>query len=191
MPSRTEPAMRSNLPLTAVLMTCLASGLGLLSGAAAQQGPSLLTPAGTVRLPLVKGRIDHLAYDPDRRRLFVAALGNNSVEVIDATTNTHLRSLTGFREPQGVAFVSDLAAVAVANGATGTLQLVDAQSFATRWAIAIGAAAAAAETPKTSSSSFTNSDASRSVIPFKYSTTSALVTAMVIYLLNRVLVSDE
>ena len=130
--------MRSNLPLTAVLMTCLASGLGLLSGAAAQQGPSLLTPAGTVRLPLVKGRIDHLAYDPDRRRLFVAALGNNSVEVIDATTNTHLRSLTGFREPQGVAFVSDLAAVAVANGATGTLQLVDAQSLATRWTIAIG-----------------------------------------------------
>ena len=55
-------------------------------------------------------------------------------------------------------------------------------------AIIIGAAAAAAETPKTSSSSLTNSDASRSVMPFKYSTTSSFVIAMIfIYLLFRVL----
>src|ERR1043165_7463514 len=44
------------------------------------------------------------------------------------------------------------------------------------------AAAAAAETPKTSSNSLTNSDASKRVIPFKYSTTSSFVTAITIYI---------
>jgi DNA-binding beta-propeller fold protein YncE len=129
----------TNRPLAAVLMAwCLVSGVALLSGTAAQQGPTLLASVGAVRLPHVKGRIDHLAYDSDRRRLFIAALGNDSVEVIDAATNTHLRSLTGFHEPQGMAFVPDLAAVAVANGTTGTLQLIDAQSLAIRWTIPIG-----------------------------------------------------
>jgi DNA-binding beta-propeller fold protein YncE len=129
----------SNRPLAAVLMVwCLISGIALQSVTAVQQGPTLLGSVGTVRLPHVKGRIDHLAYDGVRRRLFVAALGNDSVEVIDAANNTHIRSLTGFHEPQGMAFVPDLAAVAVANGATGTLQLIDAQSLAIRWTIPLG-----------------------------------------------------
>ena len=46
----------------------------------------------------------------------------------------------------------------------------------------VSAAAAAADTPNTSSSSLTNSDASRSVMPFKYSTTSSFVIAMMFYL---------
>ena len=50
----------------------------------------------------------------------------------------HLKSLGGFHEPQGIAFVSEAGAVAVANGDTGTLQLVDAESFAARWTIKIG-----------------------------------------------------
>ena len=58
------------------------------------------------------GRIDHLAYDAVRQRLFVAALGNNTVEVIDTAKGEHLRSLTGFHEPQGLATVADLNAIA-------------------------------------------------------------------------------
>ena len=103
----------------------------------AQRSPSLQQIA-TIPLSGVRGRIDHLAFDPSTHRLFVAALGNNTVEVLETVKNAHLRSVAGFHEPQGVAFVSDLAAVAVANGATGTLQLVDAETFATRWTVAIG-----------------------------------------------------
>ena len=129
----------TNRVLAAVLTVwCLIGGIGLFSGAAEQQGPTPLASVGAVRLPHVKGRIDHLTYDPARRRLFVAALGNDSVEVIDAASNTLVRSLTGFHEPQGMAFVPDLAAVAVANGTSGTLQLIDAQSLAIRWTIPIG-----------------------------------------------------
>jgi DNA-binding beta-propeller fold protein YncE len=105
--------------------------------AVAQNSPALRQLAA-IRLPGVTGRIDHLTFDSRGQRLFVAALGHNTVEVLDSATHTHLRSLTGFHEPQGIALVPDLGAVAVANGGTGTLQLVDAQAFATRWTTSIG-----------------------------------------------------
>ena len=92
----------------------------------------------TIPLPGVSGRIDHLAYDAARQHLFVAALGNNTVEVLDTAKGQHLRSLPGFHEPQGVAAVADRNAIAVANGDTGTLQLIDATTFQTRWTVNIG-----------------------------------------------------
>jgi DNA-binding beta-propeller fold protein YncE len=102
------------------------------------QNSSALRQTGTIRLPAVTGRIDHLAFDAMRQRLFVAALGHDSVEVLDVAGNAHLKSLTGFRKPQGLAMVPDLDAVAIANGDSGTLQFIDAQSFTTRWTIQIG-----------------------------------------------------
>ena len=97
-----------------------------------------LGPVAVVPLPNVSGRFDHLAFDADHQRLFVAALGNDTVEVIDTAKNVHLRSLPGFHEPQGIAMVADASAVAVANGDTGTLQLVDINTFQTRWTMKIG-----------------------------------------------------
>ena len=102
------------------------------------QGSSALRQVAAISLPGVTGRIDHLAFDAARQQLFVAALGNDTVEVLDTARLAHLKSLTGFHEPQGIAAVPDLSAMAVANGGTGTLQLVDAQTFATRWTIEIG-----------------------------------------------------
>jgi len=97
-----------------------------------------LRAVATIPLPKVSGRIDHLALDAARQRLFVAALGNDTLEVIDAAKGAHLRSLPGFREPQGLVVVPDLNGVAVANGATGTLQMVDAESLQTRWTVHVG-----------------------------------------------------
>ena len=97
-----------------------------------------LKQIATVPLPNVAGRIDHLAFDAQHQRFFVAALGNNTVEVLDAARNAHLKSLPGFHEPQGIAVASDFGAIAVANGDTGTLQLLDAESFATRWTVDVG-----------------------------------------------------
>jgi DNA-binding beta-propeller fold protein YncE len=103
----------------------------------AQSSPTLRQVA-SIPLPGVKGRFDHLAFDPSTQRLFVAALGNNTVEVVDTAKPAHDRSVTGFHEPQGVAFVGDVDGVAVANGNNGTLQLLDAQTLTTRWTIYIG-----------------------------------------------------
>jgi DNA-binding beta-propeller fold protein YncE len=80
----------------------------------------------TIELPGVEGRIDHLAFDAAAQRLYVAALGNNTVEVLDVNAGTHLKSLHGFQEPQGIAVVPDIKAVAVANGQGAGLQLISA-----------------------------------------------------------------
>ena len=98
----------------------------------------MLRQVGVIRLPNVNGRIDHLGFDAERERLFVAALGNGTVEVVDTARLAHLKSLPGFHEPQGIAAVPDLKAMAIANGGTGTLQLVDAQTFETRWTLQAG-----------------------------------------------------
>lgn len=57
-----------------------------------------------IPLPGVAGRIDHLAYDPDRQTVFIAELGNGSVEAVDLATRRVERRLDGFGEPQGVAY---------------------------------------------------------------------------------------
>ncbi len=92
----------------------------------AASSPTPLVSRQTIELPGVEGRIDHLAVDVTHHRLFVAALGNNTVEVVDLTKATRTRSLTGFHEPQGVVAVPDSNLLAVANGDSGDLVLVDA-----------------------------------------------------------------
>jgi len=84
-----------------------------------------------VSIPLVgvEGRIDHMAVDLPGSRLFVAALGNGSIEVIDLRSAKRVRSLRGFREPQGVGFVSSPARLFVANGGDGTCEMFDGSTF--------------------------------------------------------------
>ena len=82
----------------------------------------LIALAFAITLPAVEGRIDHLAFDGGSGKLFVAALGNNTVEVVDTNARQHLLSLPGFREPQGIASVD--ADVAVANGQGSGLQFL-------------------------------------------------------------------
>ncbi len=83
----------------------------------------------TIDLPGVEGRIDHLAFDTATQRLYVAALGNNTVEVLDDTSETHLKSLPGFREPQGIAIAADVKMIAVANGEGEGVQLLSADEY--------------------------------------------------------------
>ena len=85
---------------------------------------SLMRLVATIPLPGVSGRIDHLAVDATHRRLFLAAFGNNSVEVIDLAQNRRSARIEGLAEPQGVLFRSEhlyitiggASALAVVNG---------------------------------------------------------------------------
>ena len=97
-----------------------------------------LTLVRAIDLPHVEGRIDHLAFDAATQRLYVAALGNNTVEVLDTAAGSHLKSLPGFREPQGIAVVSDIGSVAVANGQGDGLQLISAENYRPGAMIRIG-----------------------------------------------------
>jgi DNA-binding beta-propeller fold protein YncE len=87
--------------------------------------PPILQLVQTIPLPGVEGRIDHLAVDLAGRRLFVAALGNNTLEVVDLQAGRRTTSVPGMREPQGVAFLPDRNRIVVANGGDGQCVIVD------------------------------------------------------------------
>ena len=51
----------------------------------------------TIPLDGVEGRMDHFGADPQRKRLYLAALGNNSLEVIDTDAEKRSRASKGSR----------------------------------------------------------------------------------------------
>ena len=85
----------------------LALALALCCGLALAQ-PSPLRLVATIELPGTSGRLDHLAFAADRKLLFVAGLGADSVEVVDLVARRRLRRITGVREPQGLAYAPGL-----------------------------------------------------------------------------------
>src|SRR5437773_8307780 len=83
----------------------------------------------TIRLPGVEGRIDHFALDPSDERLFVCALGNNTVEVMDLRKGERMRSITGLGAPQGVIYIPELDRLFVDNDKGGIFKIYDGKSF--------------------------------------------------------------
>jgi DNA-binding beta-propeller fold protein YncE len=106
--------------------------------AQATSGQEPLRLVRTIHLPRVEGRIDHLAFDAAGQRLFIAALGNNTVEVIDLKNGRLIKSLPGFREPQGIAVLPDARLVAVANGQGAGVQMVNAGDYSAATMIRLG-----------------------------------------------------
>jgi DNA-binding beta-propeller fold protein YncE len=86
--------------------------------------------AQSIPLPAVEGRIDHFAIDLPGQRLFVCALGNNSVEVVDLRRGDRVHSLTGLGNPQGVGYLAASGRLIVANDEGGACKIYDAKSFA-------------------------------------------------------------
>ena len=83
----------------------------------------------TIALPGVEGRIDHFAFDARGERLFVCALGNNTVEVLDLHKGVRTHSINGLDAPQGVAYIPELDRLVVANDKDGIVKIYDAKSF--------------------------------------------------------------
>ncbi|MEO5494992.1 MAG: hypothetical protein ABIR08_13310 [Sphingomonas sp.] len=79
----------------------------------------------TIPLPDLPGRIDHLSADIKGRRIFLAALEKNTIEVVDLRAGAVSRSLTGFAKPQGVFYVDTLRRLFVASGKDGAVQAFD------------------------------------------------------------------
>src|SRR5215203_3716248 len=92
-------------------------------------GTSTLEQVQAIALPNVAGRIDHLALDPQADRLFVAALGNNTLEVVDLKAGTVTDEIKGLKEPQGVAYVPEDKKLLLTNGDGDTLNIYDGQSL--------------------------------------------------------------
>jgi DNA-binding beta-propeller fold protein YncE len=84
---------------------------------------------GSIPLARVEGRIDHLAADLEGQRLFVAALGSATVEVVDVRSNQAVKSLPGFDDPQGIRYLPETQRIVVANGGNGAVTFVDTTTF--------------------------------------------------------------
>jgi DNA-binding beta-propeller fold protein YncE len=119
-----------------VASTILAGTLALSAAMAEETEPLKLD--GKISLGNVKGRIDHMAMDGRRPRLFVAELGNDSLGVIDLKERKLLRTITGLKEPQGVGYVPSSDTIYVANAGDSAVQLFGGEELAPAGRIDLG-----------------------------------------------------
>ncbi len=107
------------------------------SGAQTTETPVLNLEA---KIPLgeVKGRIDHMALDPLRDRLFVAELENNSLGVVDLKERKVVHVINGLTEPQGIGYERSSDTLYVANGGDGSVRLYRGADYAETGRIDLG-----------------------------------------------------
>ena len=107
-------------------MKALAAILACLGCVIAAEGQPLKL-INTVPLPGVAGRFDHFSIDVEGQRLFVAALGNNTLEAIDLKKLTRITSITGLHKPTGVLYLAGK--LYIANGDDGTFRVFDGETL--------------------------------------------------------------
>lgn len=112
-----------------LLGAILGAALTLCSSTAGAQPAEPLRQVMTIPLPDVSGRIDHLAVDLKGKRVFLAALEKNTVEVVDIATGTVTRTLPGFQKPQGLLYLANLRRLFVASGKDGTVKTFERTSL--------------------------------------------------------------
>lgn len=110
-------------------LICLTAAGTIAAQTAPQTAPGSLRLEREISLPGVEGRIDHLAADVKGQRIFVAALGNGTVEVVDLGQGKRTGQIKGLKEPQGVAYEPDYGAVYVAGGGDGTVRSFDSHTL--------------------------------------------------------------
>jgi hypothetical protein len=121
---------RLTLPKMAMLVAAAVCGFGCPRLFGQSGDTNLGTPRLTRTIPLpgvgisksttdgaaIPGRLDHLAYDPATDRLFIAALDQSSLEVVDLKKGERIKRITGLEKPQGIAVVPAAGCLAVACG---------------------------------------------------------------------------
>jgi len=100
--------------------------------------PAPLLLVQEIPLPNVGGRIDHFTFDGKRKRVIGAALGNNTVEVVDTFAGKDIHSIIGAANPQGLVYVGEFDRLFVANGTDGKLRIYDGDSFSLLNTVDIG-----------------------------------------------------
>jgi hypothetical protein len=131
--------MRDAQRIVAFVFTA-AAALWFATGAADAQTAEEPPLQLEAKIPLgdVSGRIDHMAIDPTRHRLFVAELGNDTVGVVDLKQRKVVHVVAGLKEPQGVGYVPSSDTLYVANARDGSVQLFKGEDYAAAGRIDLG-----------------------------------------------------
>ena len=144
--TREEPVEEKNMRKLCPTLVVLFAGLALfvisrVSPTAAQEPSRELAPLQLIQripAPGVSGRIDHFTAYPKRRLLIFAALGNNTVEVVNTFEGKVVQSIKGLNEPQGVLYVPEFNKLFVANAGNGNVNVYDGKTWALRKSILLG-----------------------------------------------------
>jgi hypothetical protein len=114
---------------TPVLTSLLLTTLLVFSRPAAGQESPALSLETHIPLENVKGRIDHFGVDVKGQRLFVAAVDNHTLEVIDLKSGQRVHTITDLAEPQGVFYDASTNHLFVACGLDGVMKIFDGTTF--------------------------------------------------------------
>jgi len=101
----------------------------LLGGVVQAQEGKALALKSRIELANVDGRIDHSSVDVKGQRLFMAALGNRTVEVMDIQNGKRLHTIPDLAEPQGLYFDPTSNHLFVACARDGTTKVFDGSTF--------------------------------------------------------------
>lgn len=86
----------------------------------------------------VHGKFDHMAIDDKNQKLFLAAKGNNTVEVIDIISGKMIHSIKEVIAPQGILFMPKKNLIVVCGGGDGKVKGFDATSYQLKFSISLG-----------------------------------------------------
>lgn len=120
-------------PMRSVL---LALALSATCAGAAEPPPFVLE--ATIPLESTSGRIDHMAVDLRRQRLYVAELGNGTVDAIDLTARKVVGRIDGLKEPQGVGYAAKADLIVVASAGDGSVRFYRGEDWAAAGVLPLG-----------------------------------------------------
>lgn len=136
-PARRYLAIRQLVAVAAALAISMLL-VGVSSAQSVAERPPPLRLETKIPLGDIRGRLDHLAVDLARKRLFVAELANDSVGVIDLGARQLHHRIRGVRQPQGVGYVPITDTLYVASGGDGSVHLFRGQDFGPSGTIELG-----------------------------------------------------
>ena len=109
--------MKTNFAV--VVLVCLGAPF------AQSQMTSQLAMQRTIALPRGTGKFDHFAIDLQANRLFIAATGNHTVEILDLNQGKVTETITGLGKPHGLAWIPGTRRLYASDGSMGDLKVFE------------------------------------------------------------------
>jgi hypothetical protein len=107
---------------------CCVGVLAFMVPAYSQDRPTLRL-VQTIPLPGVGGRLDHMAVDLEKKRLFVAAVANGTLEVLDLDAGKSIASIPGIKDAQDALFLGGDFNKLYVSSLDGTLRIFQGETF--------------------------------------------------------------
>lgn len=130
--------MCSQFKMMGASIVCILLSVQCSGQAKPNQANAPLKLTASIPMPNVSGRIDHMAYNSKQQLIYVAALGNNTLEVVDLKNKKVIHTIKGLSEPQGIRYVPENNTIFVANGGNGECRVFNADTYQQITSIELG-----------------------------------------------------